>query len=112
MRLQSNMDFQLNGGATVQYTLPPVQFAGRVFALQLYNETYLRGKRVDQILGSYQKFTTPQGNTVQFQFNVPKVIVRHTQIWLLAMYGAQIPPGTTPTPSPTPSPTVSPSSSP
>ena len=112
VRLQSNMDFQLNGGATVQYTLPAVQFTGRVFALQLYNETYLHGKRVDQILGSYQKFTTPQSNTVQFQFNVPKVVVRHTQIWLLAMYGAQIPPGTTPTPSPTPSPTVSPSTSP
>lgn len=107
IRLQSNMDFQLNGGATVQYTLPAMQFTGRVFALQLYNETYLRGKRVDQILGTYQTFTTPQSNTVQFQFNVPKVTVRHTQIWLLAMYGAQLPPGTTPTPSPTPSPTSS-----
>ncbi len=106
IRLQSNMDFALNGGATVQYTLPAMQFNGRVFALQLYNETYLRGKRLDQILGTYQKFTTPQSSMVQFQFTVPKVTVRHTQIWLLAMYGAQIPPGTTPTPSPTPSPTL------
>jgi hypothetical protein len=112
IRLQSNMDFQLNGGSTVQYTLPPIQYAGRVFALQLYNETTLRGKRTDQIIASYQKFTTPESNTVQFQFNVPKVTVRHTQIWLLAMYGAQLPPGTTPTPSPTPSPTASPSASP
>lgn len=111
IRLQSNMDFQLNGGATVQYTLPAMQFTGRVFALQLYNETSLRGKRIDQILGTYQKFTTPQGSTVQFQFTVPKLTVRHTQIWLLAMYGAQLPPGTTPTPSPTPSPTTSPTAS-
>ncbi|HLX26679.1 MAG TPA: hypothetical protein VKR05_06775, partial [Candidatus Cybelea sp.] len=74
----------------------------------------VRGKRVDQfILGSnYQKYTTPQTNVVQFAFNVPKVMVRHTQVWLLALYGAQVPPGTTPTPSPTPSPTASPSSSP
>jgi hypothetical protein len=112
IRLQSNMDFMLNGGASTQYTLPPIQYSGRVFALQLFNETVLRGKRMDQLIASYQKFTTPTSNTVQFTFNVPKVTVRHTQIWLLALYGAQVPPGTTPTPSPTPSPSASPSSSP
>lgn len=114
IRLQSNMDFALNGGSTVQYTLPAMQYTGRVFALQLYYETTLRGKRVDQfILGSnYQKYTTPQSNTVQFTFNVPKVMVRHSQVWLLALYGAQVPPGTTPTPSPTPSPSASPTTSP
>jgi hypothetical protein len=112
IRLQSNLDFVLNGGTSVQYTLPAMQYTGRVFALQLYNETVLRGKRMDQLIGTYQKYTTPQANTVGFQFNVPKVNVRHTQIWLLAMYGAQIPPGTTPTPSPTPASTSSPTSSP
>ncbi|HEY1869300.1 MAG TPA: hypothetical protein VGG70_13475 [Candidatus Cybelea sp.] len=114
IRLQSNMDFALNGGSTVQYTLPAMQYTGRVFALQLFYETTLRGKRVDQfILGSnYQKYTTPSANVIQFAFNVPKVMVRHTQVWLLALYSAQVPPGTTPTPSPTPSPTASPTSSP
>jgi hypothetical protein len=114
IRLQSNMAFQLNGGTSVQYTLPAMQYTGRVFALQLYNETTLRGKRIDQFLvgSSYTKYQTPQTNVVQFTFNVPKVQVRPQQVWLLAMYGAQIPPGTTPTPSPTPSPTASPSSSP
>lgn len=114
IRLQSNTDFALNGGSTVQYTLPAMQYTGRVFALQLFYETTLRGKRVDQfILGSnYQKYTTPSANVIQFAFNVPKVMVRHSQVWLLALYGAQVPPGTTPTPSPTPSPTASPSSSP
>lgn len=112
IRLQSNTDFQLNGAASVQYTLPAAQFGGRVFALQLYNETVVRGKRSDQLLASYPKFTTPQGQTVGFSFSVPKVTVRHTQIWLLAMYGAQLPPGTTPTPSPSTSPSGSPSASP
>ncbi len=114
IRLQSNTDFTLSGGTSVQYTLPAMQYTGRVFALQLYNETSLRGKRVDQfILGSsYQKYTTPQANVIGFSFNVPKVTVRHTQVWLLALYGAQIPPGTTPTPSPTPAASPSPSSSP
>jgi hypothetical protein len=116
IRLQSNMDFQLNGPASVQYTLPTIQFAGRVFGLQLYNETYLRGKRTDTLIANYGKWTAPANtnSTVQFTFSVPKVTVRHTQIWLLAMYGAQVPPGSTPTPSPTPSPSGSsaPSASP
>jgi len=112
IRLQSNTDFDLNGAASVQYTLPAIQYNGRVFALQLYNESVVRGKRTDQLLANYSKFTTPQSQTIGFSFSVPKVTVRHTQIWLLAMYGAQIPPGTTPTPSPTPSPTTSPGSSP
>jgi hypothetical protein len=109
IRLQSDMDFQLSGPATVQYTIPTIQFAGRVFALQLYNETVLRGKRIDQLIASYPKFTSPQSEQVQFSFTIPKVMVRHSQIWLLAMYGAQVPPGTTPTPSPTPSTSPTPS---
>ncbi|MBV9057474.1 MAG: hypothetical protein JO351_12650 [Candidatus Eremiobacteraeota bacterium] len=108
IRLQSNTDFQLNGQASVQYTLPEIQYAGRIFTLQLYNETVLRGKRTDQLLGNFEKFTTPQAQTLQFSFSTPKVTVRHTAIWLLALYGAQLPPGSTPTPSPTPSPTSSP----
>lgn len=112
VRLQSNQPFVLYGGSQLQYTLPVSQFAGRVFAVQLYNETYLRGKRNDQLIGNYAKWTSPGSNMVQFVFNVPKVSVRQTQIWLLALYGAQLPPGSTPTPSPTPSPTTSPSASP
>jgi hypothetical protein len=112
IRLQSNMDFVLNGGATVQYTLPSVQFANRVFALQLYNETTLRGKRIDQLIANYGKWTSPQSQTVAFAFTVPKVSVRRTQVWLLAMYGAQLPPGSTPTPSPSPSPAASASAAP
>ncbi len=51
IRLQSNTDFDLNGAASVQYTLPAIQYNGRVFALQLYNESVVRGKRTDQLLG-------------------------------------------------------------
>ena len=112
IRLQSNLDFVLNGNATVQYTLPAVSFNGRVFSLQLYNESIQRGKRMDQLIATYGKWTSPQSNTVQFQFTTPKVTVRHTQIWLLALYGAQLPPGSTPSPSPSPSPSTSPSPTP
>jgi hypothetical protein len=115
LRLQSNSNFTLTGGTSVQYTLPGMQYTGRVFILQLYNETSLRGKRIDTYIPNttYTKYTSPQTNVVQFVFNVPiKIPVRSSQVWLLAMYGAQIPPGTTPTPSPTPSPTASPTGSP
>jgi len=112
IRLQSNMDFNLNGGASVKYTLPTIQYSGRVFALQLYNETVLRGKRNDLLIANYPKYTSPDNQQqVQFAFTLPKVTVRHNQIWLLAMYGAQVLPGTTPTPSPTPSQTPSPTAS-
>ncbi len=50
---------------SVQYILPPIQYTGRIFVLQLFNETTFRGKRTDQYIGSYAKYTTPQSNTVQ-----------------------------------------------
>jgi hypothetical protein len=114
IRLQSNSAFNLNGLAQVQYTLPQAQFVGRVFGLQLYSETTLRGKRLDQLVGNYAKWTSPSANEVQFNFAVPNVTVRQNQVWLLAMYGAQLPPGSTPTPSPSPaaSASASPSASP
>lgn len=123
IRLQSDTDFALNGNAAVTYTIPRVQMAGRSFAIQLYNEAALRGKRTDQFLATYTKSVVGD-TTVQFTFPTPKVTVKRGQIWLLALYGMQFPPGTTPTPSPTPSasgsagpsaspsPTPSPSASP
>src|SRR5581483_12305761 len=92
VRLQSNMDFTLNGRATVQYTIPPLQYQGRSFVLQLFNETTFRGKRADQYIGSYAKYTTPSAGVIQFAFTLPRgVSVRHTQVWLLALYGGTLP---------------------
>ena len=102
IRLQSDTDFALNGNAAVTYTLPRQQIAGRSFAIQLYSEAAIHGKRTDQILGTYTKSTVGD-TTVQFAFTTPKVTVKRGQIWLLALYGMQFPPGTTPTPSPNPS---------
>lgn len=112
LRLQSDTDFSLNGNAQVVFTMPRQQITGRVFAIQLYNETAIRGKRTDQFLAAYPKFTAPDENTVTFSFTTPKVTVKRGQIWLVGLYGFQYAPGTTPTPSPTPSPTSSASASP
>lgn len=110
IRLQSDSNFNLNGLASVQYVLPRQQLPSRGFWIQLYNEGVLRGKRVDQFLGSYNKYVTNQG-IIQFNFPTPKLTVKRGQIWLLAMYGLTYPPNTTPTPSPTPAASGSPSTS-
>jgi hypothetical protein len=104
MRLQSDTNFALNGYATVNYTMPQAQFLGRSFAIQLYSESSLRGQRADQYLATYTKSTnTNANNTVQFSFPMPKLTVPRGQVWLLALYGMQFPPGMTPSPSPSPS---------
>jgi hypothetical protein len=101
MRLQSDTDFALNGYASVEYTLPRTQYAGRSFAIQLYSEGVVRGKRADQFLATYNKFAS-NDTTISFSFPTPKISVKRGQIWLLALYGLTFPPGTTPTPSPSP----------
>lgn len=111
IRLQSDTDFSLNGTAAVNYTIPRQQVSGRSFAIQLYNEAALRGKRTDQFLATYTKLTVGD-TTIQFNFTTPRVTVKRGQIWLLALYGMQFPPGTTPTPSPSPGGSATPSPSP
>jgi hypothetical protein len=111
IRLQSDTDFSLNGGASVEYSMPRQVVATRSFAIQLYNESAVRGKRTDQYVATYTKSTVGD-TTVQFSFSTPRVTVKRGQIWLIALYGFQYPPGTTPTPSPDSSGSGSPSPSP
>jgi hypothetical protein len=99
IRLQSDTDFSLNGNAAVEYTMPHTQIATRSFAIQLYNESAVRGKRADQYLATYTKANVGD-TTVDFTFATPRVTVKRGQIWLLALYAFQYPPGTSPTPSP------------
>ncbi|HVA32710.1 MAG TPA: hypothetical protein VNG31_01095 [Candidatus Baltobacteraceae bacterium] len=110
IRLQSDENFSLDGYASVQYTLPRQQVAGRGFAIQLYDEGNLRGRRTDQFLATYNTYNA-QEQTITFVFPTPKVTVKRGQIWLLALYGLQYPPNTTPAPSVSPSPSPSPSAS-
>jgi len=106
IRLQSDSNFNLNGLASVQYVLPRQQLPSRGFWIQLYNEGVVRGKRVDQFLGTYNKYVSNE-QIINFNFATPKLTVKRGQIWLLAMYGLTYPPNATPAPSPTPSPAAS-----
>lgn len=110
IRLQSDSNFNLNGLGSVQYVIPRQQLPSRGFWIQLYNEGVLRGKRIDQFLGSYNKYVS-NDQIIVFNFPTPKLTVKRGQIWLLAMYGLTYPPNATPTPSPTPAASGSPSNS-
>jgi hypothetical protein len=103
VRLQSDTDFSLNGWASVHYVLPRQQLPTRGFAIQLYNEGVVRGKRTDQFLATYNKYQLQDDGNLQFEFPTPKITVKRGQIWLLALYGLSYAPGSTPTPSPSPS---------
>ncbi len=103
LRLQSDTSFALNGYASISYTMPQQQVIGRSFAIQLYSESSLSGQRTDQILATYTKSTVSNNNTIQFSFPMPKLTVPRGQVWLLALYGMQFPPGMTPSPSASPS---------
>jgi hypothetical protein len=115
LRLQSDTPVALHGNAVVTFNIPRFQFGDGSFALQLYNEGFVAGRRTDQFVASYATFTT-NGSSIRFAFTSPSVTVKQGQVWLLALYGIQYPPGTTPSPSPSAgasgSPSPSPSSSP
>jgi hypothetical protein len=103
LRMQTDTPVALHDSAIARFTLPRTAFGDGSFALQLYNEGFYQGRKIDQFLSSYSTFTSSDGQNVTFQFEMPKVTVRPNQVWLLALYGIQYPPGTTPTPSPSPS---------
>jgi hypothetical protein len=105
LRLQSDTDFALDGWAAVQYVLPRQQLPSRGFAIQLYNEGVVRGKRTDQFLATYDRYDA-NDQTIRFLFPTPKITVKRGQIWLLALYGLTYPPHSTPTPSPSPASTA------
>ena len=101
IRLQSDSNFTLNGYGSVQYVLPRQQLPSRGFAIQLYSEGMLRGKRTDQFLATYNKYVQ-NDQILVFNFPTPKITVKRGQIWLLSLYGLTYPPNATPTPSPAP----------
>jgi hypothetical protein len=115
IRFQSDTNFEMNGTAIAAYTLPRAQFAGRRFALQLYNETFPRTvsgtKRTDTFLLGYAKPVVDADDAMlSFTFSLPKTSVRSGQIWLLVLYGLTYP--STPSPSPSPAASSSASASP
>ena len=92
IRFQSDTTFEMNGAAIAAYTLPRAQFAGRRFALQLYNESFPRTaagpKRTDTFIAGYAKpVVDGEDAMLSFTFSLPKTTVRSGQMWLIVLYG-------------------------
>lgn len=114
LRLQADTNFSLDGTAIAQFVLPKTQMAGRVYALQLYSESFPRtgtaSKRIDTYLGGYNEGVIDDRG-VTFTFTTPKVTVKSGTIWLLVLYGLTYPPNATASPKPSASASTAPSPS-
>jgi len=114
--IRTDADEVLDGRAIADFTLPKEQLGGRSFAIQLFHHTVDRKKRGnDQFFGSYDQWKL-DGDTVHFEFVVPKLEVKKDETWRLVLYASDVPsatpsPGASASPSPSPSSSASPAAS-
>ena len=111
IRLTADTDAILLGKAFADFTLPQEQIGTRMFAVQLFHETASKKKVTDNYLGSYIE-SKIEGNTVSFGLDVPKFQIKKDEVWLIVLYGEDVPPSGSPSASPNASPSGSPSASP
>jgi hypothetical protein len=111
LRLHTDADVTLAGKITIDYTLPKEQVGGRGFAVQLYHEGTKKKKVTQTFFGSYSE-SKLTGSTLHFEINAPALAVKKDEVWLLVLYGDELPSSSSPSPSPSGSPSASPSGSP
>jgi hypothetical protein len=107
LRLHTDNDITLLGKMTIDYTLPKEQVGGRGFAVQLYHEGNKKKKTTETFFGSYAE-SKLNGTTLHFELNAPALQVKKDEVWLLVLYGDELPSKTS---SPSASPSGSPSAS-
>ena len=83
------------GKAFADFTLPQEQIGGRMFAVQLFHETSSKKKVTDSYVGSYIE-SKIEGDTVSFGLDVPKFQIKKDEVWLIVLYGEDIPPSGSP----------------
>jgi hypothetical protein len=111
LRLHTDADVTLAGKITIDYTLPKEQVGGRGFAVQLYHEGTKKKKVTQTFFGSYSE-SKLTGSTLHFEINAPALAVKKDEVWLLVLYGDELPSSSSPSASPSGSPSASPSGSP
>ena len=86
VQLTTNGDFQLDGWANAQFTLPKAQVDGRGFALQLF----LVGKEKKGVsykpIWTFDKSTLTD-TTLAFSFQVTKMKIAKGSTYMLVLYG-------------------------
>jgi hypothetical protein len=108
LRMHTDADVTLAGQMTIDYTIPQEQIGGRGFAVQLFHEGTKKRKESETFVGSFSK-SHLTGTTLHFEINAPALQVKKDEVWLLVLYGDELP---SKTPSPSPSPSGSPSAKP
>ena len=64
----------------------------RGFALQLFHQMNVKGKIVNTFIASSNK-STVEDATLRFDFTLPTITVVKNEIWLLVLYGDELPQG-------------------
>ncbi len=110
LRVQTDHDEMITGGAAIIFTIPKEQLGGRGFALQLFEESPVKKKFVDHFIAAYNQSTVTKNGKLAFKFTVPPLSVKANERWLIVLYGDDKP--ATPAPSTAPSASASSSASP
>ena len=95
IHLDADADAVLQGKAYADFTVPQDQLDNRMFAVQLFRETVSKKKVTDSYIGSYIE-SKVEGNTVSFGLDVPKFQIKKDEVWLIVLYGEDIPPSGSP----------------
>jgi len=90
LALHTDADVTLHGAAELDYTLPKEQIPGRGFAVQLFHVVHTRKKTDLRFVGSYN-LSTLHGTTLRFAFTPPPLAVKKGEIWLVVLYGDELP---------------------
>lgn len=107
LRVTTDADAIVEGHARAEFTLPKDEIGNRGFAVQLYRESKTKHRHMFSYVGSYDK-SKVDGQTLRFEFVVPKVQIKKGETWVFVLYGDD----RTASPSPSPSASDVPSASP
>lgn len=86
LRVTTDADAIVEGNARAEFMLPKDEIGNRGFAVQLYRETKTKHRHMFSYVGSYDK-SKVDGQTLRFEFVVPKVQIKKGETWVFVLYG-------------------------
>lgn len=86
LRVTTDADAIVEGNARAEFMLPKDEISNRGFAVQLYRETKTKHRHMFSYVGSYDK-SKVDGQTLRFEFVVPKVQIKKGETWVFVLYG-------------------------
>ncbi len=108
VQLEPNADFDLDGWASAQFTLPKTEVDGRGFALQLFQVNKKKKGVEYKPVWTFDKSVLNE-RTLTFSFQPKKMSIPKGSTYLLVLYGDDKSTAPSPTPSSSSSPAPAPS---